>query len=100
MFPRLLIALFAFGLLSCAGAEVAFETIAEDLDYPWSLAFLPDGSMLVTERAGPLRVIRDGRLVKEPVAGVPEAYVAGQGGMLEVLPDPKFATNKTIPILL
>lgn len=96
MFRRLLVIVFACSLLSCAKAEFSFETIAEDLNYPWSLAFLADGSMLVTERAGQLRVIRNGSLVAEPVAGVPEAYVAGQGGMFEILPDPNYAENKTI----
>ncbi len=69
------------------------ETVAEGLSTPWSLAFLPDGSMLVTERAGRLRVIRDGRLVTEPVAGVPPVYAVGQGGLFDVVLDPDFASN-------
>ncbi len=68
-------------------------TVAEGLSTPWSLAFLPDGSMLVTERAGRLRVIRDGRLVTEPVAGVPPVYAVGQGGLFDVVLDPDFASN-------
>ncbi len=68
-------------------------TVAEGLDHPWSLAFLPDGSMLVTERNGGLRVIRDGKLVAEPVAGTPQALTGGQGGLLDVAVDPDFATN-------
>lgn len=89
-------AALAFALmlaLPAAAAEYRVETVAEGLDHPWSLAFLPDGRMLVTERAGRLRVIEDGALVPEPVAGVPEAYVAMQGGLFEVLPDPGFADN-------
>ncbi len=93
---KLPIILIAFSLLSCAKADFTYETVAADLNHPWSLAFLPDGSMLVTERAGQLRVIRDGKLVATPVAGVPDAYVAGQGGMFEVLPDPAFAENQTL----
>jgi aldose sugar dehydrogenase len=74
----------------------AIETVAEGLEHPWSLAFLPDGRMLVTERAGRLRVIENGRLRPEPVAGVPQAYVASQGGMHEVLPAPDFAKSRVI----
>lgn len=81
---------------AAAAAEVRYETIAEGLSYPWSLAFLPDGSMLVTERDGQLRRIVDGRLLPEPVAGVPEVYVAGQGGLFDVLPDPDFGDNQAV----
>lgn len=76
--------------------KVRVETLAEGLVNPWGLAFLPDGSILVTERSGRLRVIRDGRLVDAPVAGVPEAYVRSQGGFFDVLLHPDFATNRTI----
>lgn len=72
------------------------ETLAEGLVNPWSLAFLPDGSILVTERDGKLRVIRDGKLVETPVAGVPAPYVKSQGGLFDVLLHPDFATNRTI----
>lgn len=72
------------------------ETIAEGLNFPWSIAFLPDGSMLVAERNGGLRVIRDGALVETPVAGAPEAYVAGQGGLFDVVLDPGFEQNRTL----
>src|SRR5690606_40000468 len=61
--------------------NVQLETIAEGLEHPWSLAFLPDGSQLVTERAGRLRIIRGGKLEKEPIAGVPDLVAAGQGGL-------------------
>lgn len=63
------------------------------LENPWAVAFLPDGRMLVTERPGRLRVIEDGRLVPEPVAGVPEVHASGQGGLLDVVIDPAFADN-------
>lgn len=78
------------------GAAVNVETLAEGLVNPWSLAFLPDGAILVTERDGKLRVIRDGALVAEPVAGVPAPYVKSQGGLFDVLLHPDFATNRTI----
>ncbi len=69
------------------------ETLAEGLVNPWSIAFLPDGAILVTEREGRLRLIRDGRLVSEPVAGVPDVLAWNQGGLFDVLPHPDFAIN-------
>jgi glucose/arabinose dehydrogenase len=71
-------------------------TVVEGLEHPWSLAFLPGGDMLVTERPGRLRLIRDGRLVATPVAGVPEVRVAGQGGLLEVAVHPDFEANRFV----
>ena len=84
--------------LAAAATPAAYtiETVAEGLDHPWSLAFLPDGRMLVTERAGRLRVIEQGRLLPEPVAGVPTVYAAGQGGLFEVLPARDFATSSRL----
>lgn len=68
-------------------------TVAEGLEFPWSLAFLPDGRMLVTERPGRLRIIaRDGAL-SAPVKGVPAVWAKGQGGLLDVVVDPAFASN-------
>jgi glucose/arabinose dehydrogenase len=69
------------------------ETLAEGLSNPWCIAFLPDGSILVTERAGRLRVIRNGALVAEPVGGVPAVLAWNQGGLFDVLPHPDFANN-------
>ena len=67
--------------------------VAGGLEHPWSLAFLPDGRMLVTERPGRLRVIADGRLQAEPVSGVPEVVANGQGGLLDVVLHPDYAGN-------
>ncbi|MBY0421418.1 MAG: PQQ-dependent sugar dehydrogenase, partial [Parvularculaceae bacterium] len=78
--------------------KLKIETLAEGLANPWSVAFLPDGSMLVTERPGRLRVIRDGKLEATPVAGLPAPYVANQAGTFEVLPHPDFASNRTLYI--
>ncbi len=69
------------------------ETLAEGLVNPWSIAFLPDGTILVTERPGRLRVIRNGALAGEPVAGVPDVLSWNQGGLFDVLPHPDFANN-------
>ena len=71
-------------------------TVAEGLVNPWSMAFLPGGDMLVTERPGRLRIIREGRLLPAPVAGVPEVLAQGQGGLLDVILHPDFASNRTI----
>ena len=67
--------------------------IAAGLAYPWGAAILPDGSILVTERDGRLRVIRDGKLVEAPITGVPAVLNDGQGGLFDVALHPDFATN-------
>ena len=67
--------------------------VADGLEHPWGLAFLPDGRMLVTERPGRLRIVDGGKLVAEPVSGVPEVWADGQGGLLDVVPHPDFAEN-------
>ncbi len=71
-------------------------TVADGLVHPWSVAFLPGGDMLVTERPGRLRVVRDGVLLADPVQGVPDVLAQGQGGLLDVVPHPDFATNRLI----
>ncbi|MGF1456555.1 MAG: PQQ-dependent sugar dehydrogenase [Alphaproteobacteria bacterium] len=70
-----------------------YDVVAEGLDHPWGMAFLPDGSMLVTERPGRLRVIRGGALHPAPVTGVPAVLDGSQGGLFEVHPHPAFARN-------
>jgi glucose/arabinose dehydrogenase len=71
-------------------------TVAGGLDHPWGLAFLPDGRMLVTERGGNLRIVgKDGK-ISPPVAGVPAVAARGQGGLLDVALDPKFAENRFV----
>ena len=69
------------------------EPVATGLDVPWSMAFLPDGRMLVTEREGRLRVIENGRLHPRGIEGLPRVWAEGQGGLLAVAPHPDFATN-------
>lgn len=70
--------------------------VAKGLDRPWALAFLPDGGMLVTERPGRLRLVRDGALDPRPIAGVPEVHAQGQGGLLDIALHPDFARNRTL----
>ena len=78
--------------------EHAFRvvTVTEGLDHPWGLAFLPDGRMLVTERAGRLRTVTAGRLDPNPVAGVPPVRASGQGGLLDVALHPDFGQNRWV----
>lgn len=71
-------------------------TVAEGLVNPWSMAFVPGGDILVTERAGRLRVIRGGKLLATPVSGVPAVLVRGQGGLLDVVLHPNFASNRLV----
>ena len=79
-----------------ADARVNPVRVAGGLQHPWSLAFLPDGSMLVTERPGRLRrVMPDGR-VSAPLAGVPEVHASGQGGLLDVVTGPGFAQDRSV----
>jgi glucose/arabinose dehydrogenase len=75
---------------------VRAETVARGLEHPWALAFLPDGRMLVTERAGRLRVVTTAGVVSAPVAGVPAVYASGQGGLLDVAVDPAFAQTRLV----
>jgi glucose/arabinose dehydrogenase len=77
-------------------------TVAEGLEHPWSIAWLPDGTALVTERPGRLRAIRNGRLDPKPIAGTPPVLVAPerglvyQAGLFEVSPHPRFAENRLL----
>ena len=91
-----------------AGAsEFEVRTLAEGLQNPWSIAFLPDGDMLVSERPGRLRLIEDGwraddaalvapRLVEAPIAGVPVVFVKSQAGLFDIVPSPRFAEDRTL----
>ena len=76
--------------------KVDVTSVAKGLEHPWSLAFLPDGRMLVTERPGRLRYVSQGGALSEPIAGVPRVYAEGQGGLLDVVLDPAFGQNSTI----
>jgi glucose/arabinose dehydrogenase len=71
-------------------------TVVDGLVNPWSMAWLPNGDMLVTERPGRLRVVRDGRLLPDPVSGVPAVFARGQGGLMDVVPHPDFASNRML----
>lgn len=76
--------------------SVTLEPFVEGLEFPWALVFLPDDSMLVTERPGNLRHVTADGEISEPIAGVPEVVYEGQGGLLDVALDPEFETNRYV----
>jgi glucose/arabinose dehydrogenase len=106
-------ALLAVAILACVAApavaqnqtkaprpaeqhDVRVETIARGLEHPWAVQLLPDGRFLVTERPGRMRIVSaDGRL-SDPVQGVPTVAATNQGGLLDVVLDPRFAETRTI----
>lgn len=70
--------------------------LANGLSRPWSLAFLPNNDILITERTGQLRIFRDNKLDPNPIAGLPPIAVGGQGGLLDIVLHPDFATNNLV----
>jgi aldose sugar dehydrogenase len=82
------------------GQNIRVVVVTKALEYPWAMAFLPDGSMLVTERPGRLRIIRKGVLDPKPIAGAPASYWAGESGgpgavhgYMDIALDPRFSEN-------
>ncbi len=82
------------------GQKIRVSVVTKELEYPWAMAFLPDGTMLVTERVAQLRAIRNGVLDPKPVAGAPTAYWTGDSGMpgavhgyMDIAIHPQFAQN-------
>jgi len=72
------------------------ETVAEGLEHPWALAFLPDGRMLVTERPGRMRTVSANGQLSPPLKGVPTVFAQNQGGLLDVKLDPQFSENRRV----
>jgi len=103
--PLLAVGLFSsFTASACGGsllpqeeyADYRVAPVAEGLENPWAMAFLPGGDVLITERPGRLRVLRDGALLSEPVSGVPEVFARGQGGLLDIALHPEFPDNRWV----
>src|SRR5687767_11467833 len=92
------LAALAFGQTVSKSAlhDYRVVTVVDALEQPWSIAFLPGGDMLVTERPGRLRIVRQGKLLPQPVEGVPAVFHSSQGGLLEVMPHPNFAANRLV----
>ena len=76
--------------------QVRLVVLTRGLEHPWGLAFLPDGRLLVTERPGRLRLIRDGVLDPVPVSGVPEVHAVGLAGLMDVALHPRFSENQLV----
>ncbi|OYQ33857.1 hypothetical protein CHU95_15405 [Niveispirillum lacus] len=76
--------------------DVKVTVVAEGLDTPWAIAFVPDGRILVTERTGNVRVIKDGKLLPDPIAGLPKIEEHRQGGLLDIALDPDYAQNRYV----
>ena len=83
-------------MLKSALHDFRVVTVVDTLVQPWSMAFLPGGDTLITERPGRLRILRNGKLVPQPVEGVPAVSFANQGGLLEVATHPDFASNRML----
>ena len=83
-------------VIDTKSGRIAVETVASGLNNPWSLAFLPDGRMLVSERAGRLRIVTRQGALSAPLAGVPDVYSSGQGGLLDIALAPDFASSRLV----
>lgn len=105
MDAKLMLLLVALNLSACKSrsqpseiqpnnVSVKFEQVVDGLENPWGMAFLPNGDILVTEKKGEIRIIRNGILLDHKVKGVPKVYVRGQGGLLDIELHPDFAQNK------
>jgi len=111
LLPILAVFLFSFSTISCyeesngngpnlpsAQANIRVDTVVSGLSVPWGMAFLPNGDMLITERSGEIRIVRDGKLLEEKVEGLPEIYVRGQGGLMDITLHPNYEENGWIYI--
>src|SRR6476619_4639488 len=106
IFMLLLLVLASGGACAGESKQVRSEkhnfnivTLVTGLDHPWSIAWLPDGRMLVTERAGRLRIVsKDFKLDPQPVEGLPKIVVGGQGGLFDVVIHPDYKNNGWIYI--
>jgi len=76
--------------------SIRVDTVAKGLEHPWGLAFLPDGRILVTEKPGRVRIVSPEGRVSPPLTGVPKVQAGGQGGLLDIALDPKFAENRMV----
>ena len=91
-------ALLLFGIAKTHAESPSYQidTLLSGIDSPWSLAFLPNGDMLITELGGKLRRVHDGQLNEHAIEGVPDVYFEGQGGLMDVIIDHDFARNQRL----
>ena len=83
-------------MLTSEQARVRVVTVTDGLVQPWALAFLPNGDMLITERAGRLRLVHDGRLASATIGGIPSVDTRTQDGLMDLALHPRFAENQTL----
>ena len=84
------------GSVLTEAGPVVVENVADGLDHPWGMTFLPDGRLLVTERAGNLRILSADHELSQPLEGTPEVFAQGQGGLLDVVLHPDFEQNQYV----
>jgi glucose/arabinose dehydrogenase len=77
-------------------AQDSLSVVTKGLSHPWAIAFLPDKSLLITERPGRLRIVRDGVLDPQPISGLPEIRTDGNGGLMDVALHPQFERNRLV----
>ncbi len=103
LFLRIAFVVLALTVVACASedsgssavpADYRVVSLADELVHPWALAFLPDDTILISERPGRLRIFRDGRMLPDPVPGLPAVATTGQGGLLDLVPHPGFEQNR------
>jgi glucose/arabinose dehydrogenase len=76
--------------------KIRVSVVTRGLSHPWAIAFLPDGGLLITERPGRLRIVRDGVLDPQPIAAVPQVRTDGNGGLMDVALHPRFTENRLV----
>lgn len=84
---------FSGPTVESAKHKFGVDTITKALTNPWAVEFLPDGRILVTERAGEIRIVKDGKLLDEKIQGVPAVYARGQGGLMDITLHPDYEKN-------
>lgn len=92
----LVAASIAWGCTAMSIPTYTQTTIARGLEHPWAMAWLPTGDILITERPGRLRIIRNGVLQAQAIAGLPNIYAQGQGGLMDIALHPQFTQNRLI----
>ena len=104
MYIRLILLSFCFQIGACQShsqpseirpnnTSIDYLLVADGLENPWGMAFLPNGDILVTEKKGEIRIVRAGKLLPDKIEGVPDVYIRGQGGLLDIELHPDFANN-------
>ena len=94
--PRFIFALLLVPTLAVCADDYKLEIVAQELAFPWSLAFMPNDELLVTGLPGRLRLVDSQGNLSEPIPGLPAVYYAGQGGLFDVVLHPQFSENRWV----